>query len=102
MFKNERRGIVKAGLLAALMMLVIMLPSMLQNRGVYIIRGDYVDQYIPRLKYIYYTKFFGKVKGRGKVNRKTSPIFRLIFTFFVFLIFPFRFGVFTPAKILPI
>ncbi len=31
------------------MMLIIMLPSMLQNHGIYIIRGDYVDQYIPRL-----------------------------------------------------
>ncbi len=31
------------------MMLIIMLPSMIQNHGIYIIRGDYVDQYIPRL-----------------------------------------------------
>ena len=40
---------IRAGLLSALMMLIIMLPSMLMNHGVFIIRGDYVDQYIPRV-----------------------------------------------------
>lgn len=49
MFKNSKRTIYKVGLLAAMIALVIMLPSMLQNRGIYIIRGDYIDQYVPRL-----------------------------------------------------
>lgn len=49
MFKEEKRTIFKVGALAALMILIIMLPSMIQNHGVYIIRGDYIDQYIPRL-----------------------------------------------------
>jgi len=49
MFKNEKRAVVKVGILSALMIFLIMLPSMLQNHGVYIICGDYIDQYIPRL-----------------------------------------------------
>ena len=45
----KKNGLLKIGVLSAFMMLIIMLPSMLQNHGIYIIRGDYVDQYIPRL-----------------------------------------------------
>ncbi len=47
--QKEKNGLLKIGVLSAFMMLIIMLPSMLQNHGIYIIRGDYVDQYIPRL-----------------------------------------------------
>ncbi|MBQ2696765.1 MAG: YfhO family protein [Clostridia bacterium] len=49
MIKKEKYGIVQVGLLSALMMLIIMLPSMLQNHGFFIIRGDYVDQYLSRI-----------------------------------------------------
>lgn len=47
--EKNKNGLLKIGVLSAFMMLLIMLPSMLQNHGIYIIRGDYVDQYIPRL-----------------------------------------------------
>ncbi len=47
--QQKKYGLLKIGVLSAFMMLMIMLPSMLQNHGIYIIRGDYVDQYIPRL-----------------------------------------------------
>lgn len=47
--EQKKNGLLKIGVLSAFMMLIIMLPSMLQNHGIYIIRGDYVDQYIPRL-----------------------------------------------------
>ncbi len=49
MLKKEKYNIITVGIVSALMMLIIMLPSMLQNHGIFIIRGDYVDQYIPRL-----------------------------------------------------
>ena len=49
MLQKNKYSIINVGFLAALMMLIIMLPSMIQNHGIYIIRGDYVDQYIPRL-----------------------------------------------------
>lgn len=47
--KIKRYGILHVGLTAAVMMLIIMLPSMIQNHGIFIIRGDYIDQYIPRM-----------------------------------------------------
>ncbi len=47
--EKSKNGLLKIGVLSAFMMLVIMLPSMIQNHGIFIIRGDYVDQYIPRL-----------------------------------------------------
>ncbi len=47
--QKKQYGLLKIGVLSALMMLVIMLPSMLQNHGIYVIRGDYIDQYLPRL-----------------------------------------------------
>ncbi len=47
--QSKKYGLLKIGVLSAFMMLMIMLPSMLQNHGIYVIRGDYVDQYIPRL-----------------------------------------------------
>ncbi len=46
---KSRYSLANVGIVCALMMIVIMLPSMIQNHGIYIIRGDYVDQYIPRL-----------------------------------------------------
>ncbi len=46
---KSRYSLANIGIVCAVMMLVIMLPSMIQNHGIYIIRGDYVDQYIPRL-----------------------------------------------------
>ena len=49
MLSKDKYSIARVGVTAALMMLIIMLPSMLQNHGIYIIRGDYVDQYITRL-----------------------------------------------------
>ncbi len=49
MMKMKKYGLLKIGVLSAFMMLLMMLPSMLQNHGIFIIRGDYVDQYIPRL-----------------------------------------------------
>ena len=49
MRKRSTLKLIHVGLVAAIMMLMIMLPSMLQNHGIFIIRGDYVDQYLPRL-----------------------------------------------------
>ncbi len=49
MVKRGKYNIVTAGIVSVLMILVIMLPSIIQNHGIFIIRGDYVDQYIPRL-----------------------------------------------------
>ena len=49
MLNKNRYSVLKVGIISAFMMLIIMLPSMIQNHGIFIIRGDYVDQYIPRL-----------------------------------------------------
>ncbi len=49
MIKKEKYGFLKVAIVAAFMMFLIMLPSMIRNHGIFIIRGDYVDQYIPRL-----------------------------------------------------
>ena len=49
MVKREKYNIISVGIVSALMMFIIMLPSILQNHGIFIIRGDYIDQYIPRL-----------------------------------------------------
>lgn len=46
---KSKRTTLAVGLTCALMMLIIMLPSMIKNHGIYIIRGDYVDQYLTRL-----------------------------------------------------
>ncbi len=47
--QKKQYGLLKIGVLSAFMMLLMMLPSMLQNHGIFVIRGDYIDQYIPRL-----------------------------------------------------
>jgi len=49
MINNKKYNYISIGLLSALMMLLIMLPSMIMNKGIFIIRGDYVDQYLLRL-----------------------------------------------------
>ena len=49
MIKKEKYSYLKVAIVAAFMMFLIMLPSMIRNHGIFIIRGDYVDQYIPRL-----------------------------------------------------
>ncbi len=49
MLKRSRYSIIKVGLVCAVVMFFVMLPSMVSNNGIYIIRGDYVDQYLPRL-----------------------------------------------------
>lgn len=46
---KTKKSALRVGLICALMMLIIMLPSMIKNHGIYIVRGDYIDQYIPRL-----------------------------------------------------
>ena len=48
MIKKEY-NILNVALFSALMMLIIMLPSMIMNRGIFFIRGDYVDQYLLKL-----------------------------------------------------
>ncbi|MBE7028094.1 MAG: hypothetical protein E7407_03560 [Ruminococcaceae bacterium] len=46
---HKKYNYVSVGILSALMMLLIMLPSIIMNKGIFIIRGDYVDQYLLRL-----------------------------------------------------
>lgn len=49
MISKSKYNVAAITIISAIMMFFIMLPSMLQNHGIFIIRGDYVDQYIPRL-----------------------------------------------------